>query len=60
MDRFEVCRHLKQDERTRDIPVIFVSALQDVLDRVRGFEAGGEDFISKPFQKQEFLAQFLS
>ena len=57
MDGFEVCRRLKQDERTRDIPVIFISALQDVEDKVRGFEAGGVDFISKPFQEEEVLAR---
>ena len=57
MDGFEVCRRLKQDERTRAVPVIFVSALQDVQDRVRGFEAGGVDFISKPFQEVEVLAR---
>ena len=57
MDGFEVCRRLKQEERTRDIPVIFVSALQDLQDRVQGFEAGGVDFISKPFQEQEVLAR---
>ena len=47
MDGFEVCRRLKQDERTRDVPVIFISALQDVQDKVRGFNVGGVDFISK-------------
>ncbi len=57
MDGFEVCRRLKQEERTRDIPIIFVSALQDVEDRVQGFEAGGVDFIPKPFQPQEVLAR---
>jgi DNA-binding NtrC family response regulator len=57
MDGFEVCERLKQDERTRDIPIIFISALQDVQDRVRGFEAGGVDFISKPFQEEEVLAR---
>ncbi|MGD8988971.1 MAG: PAS domain S-box protein [Syntrophobacterales bacterium] len=57
MDGFEVCKRLKQDERTRDIPIIFISAQQDVQDRVRGFEAGGVDFISKPFQKEEVLAR---
>jgi DNA-binding response OmpR family regulator len=57
MDGFEVCRRLKQEERTRDIPVIFVSALQDVQDRIQGFEAGGVDFISKPFQELEVLAR---
>ena len=57
MDGFAVCRRLKQEEQTRDIPVIFVSALQDVQDRIRGFEAGGVDFISKPFQELEVLAR---
>jgi DNA-binding NtrC family response regulator len=57
MDGFEVCERLKQDERTRDIPIIFVSALQDVEDRVRGFEVGGVDFISKPFQDEEVLVR---
>jgi signal transduction histidine kinase len=57
MDGFEVCEQLKQDERTRDIPIVFVSALQDVEDRVRGFEAGGVDFVCKPFQEPEVLAR---
>jgi PAS domain S-box-containing protein len=57
MDGFEVCKRLKEDEHTRDIPVIFISALQDVEDRVRGFEAGGVDFISKPFQEEEILVR---
>ncbi|RLA57290.1 MAG: two-component system response regulator, partial [Gammaproteobacteria bacterium] len=57
MSGFEVCRRLKQEERTKDIPIIFVSGLQDVQDRVQGFEAGGVDFISKPFQDSEILAR---
>jgi DNA-binding response OmpR family regulator len=57
MDGFEVCKRLKEDEHTRDIPVIFISALQDVQDKVRGFEAGGVDFITKPFQEEEVLAR---
>jgi PAS domain S-box-containing protein len=57
MDGFEVCRRLKQDKRTRDIPIIFVSALQDLQDRIRCFEAGGVDFISKPFHELEVLAR---
>jgi PAS domain S-box-containing protein len=57
MDGFEVCRHLKQDERTRDIPILFVSALQDAQDKVHGFDAGGVDFVSKPFQEEEVLAR---
>ena len=57
IDGFEVCRRLKEDERTRDVPVIFVSALQDTEARMRGFEAGGIDFINKPFEEQEVLAR---
>ena len=57
MDGFEVCRLLKQDERGRDIPIIFISALHEVEDKLRGFEAGGVDFITKPFQEQEVLAR---
>jgi DNA-binding response OmpR family regulator len=57
MSGFEVCRLLKQDERTRDIPIIFISSLHDAEDRVLGFDAGGVDFISKPFQEQEVLAR---
>ena len=57
MDGFEVCERLKQDERTRDIPIIFISALHEIEDKIRGFEAGGVDFITKPFQEQEVLAR---
>ncbi len=57
MNGFEVCRRLKLEERTKDIPIIFVSGLQDVEDRIRGFKAGGVDFISKPFQESEILAR---
>jgi len=57
MDGFEVCRRLKQDKRTRDVPVIFIRELKDVKDKVSGFEAGGVDFISKPFQEEEVLAR---
>ena len=57
MNGFEVCRYLKDNERTRDIPIIFISALQDTQDKILGFEAGGVDFISKPFQQEEVLAR---
>ena len=60
MDGFEVCRRLKQDERTRDIPIIFISALQDVQDKIRGFEAGGVDYITKPIQEEEVLTRVRS
>jgi signal transduction histidine kinase len=57
MDGFDVCRKLKAAARTRDIPVIFVSAIDDVANRVKGFEAGGVDYIGKPFQPGEVLAR---
>ena len=57
MDGYEVCRQLKADERTRDIPVLFLSALEDVEDKVKAFEAGGVDFITKPFQEREVLTR---
>jgi len=43
MDGYEVCRRLKADERTRDIPVIFISALHEILDKMKAFEVGGVD-----------------
>ena len=60
MDGFELCRRLKQDKRTKHIPVIFISALQDIEARIQGFEAGGVDFITKPFQEEEILARVKS
>ncbi|MDM8518196.1 response regulator, partial [Desulfobacterales bacterium HSG16] len=57
MDGYEVCEQLKADERTRDIPVIFLSALDDVQDKVKAFSAGGVDYITKPFQVGEVLAR---
>lgn len=57
MDGYEVCRRLKEDERTRDIPVIFISALEEAVDRVRALEIGGVDFINKPFYAEEVLAR---
>lgn len=57
IDGFETCRRLSADPRTEDIPIIFISALTDTLDKVKGFEAGGVDYITKPFQKEEVLAR---
>ncbi len=57
MNGYEVCQHLKADDRTRDIPVIFISALGDVFDKVKAFQAGGVDYITKPFQVEEVLAR---
>ncbi len=55
MNGYEVCECLKADQRMRDIPVIFISALTDVADKVKGFAVGGVDYITKPFQKDEVL-----
>ncbi|MBD2089662.1 two-component system response regulator [Microcoleus sp. FACHB-1515] len=60
MDGFEVCRRLKQDEQTRLTPVIFVTALNDRRARVRGIEAGGDDFLTKPFDQLELSARVKS
>jgi PAS domain S-box-containing protein len=57
MDGYEVCRQLKADETTREIPVIFISSLEDVFDKVKAFQAGGVDYITKPFQVEEVLAR---
>lgn len=57
MDGYEVCRRLKEDARTRDVPIIFISALEEPVDKVKAFEIGGVDFITKPFQAEEVLAR---
>lgn len=57
MDGFEACTRLKQDPQCRNIPVIFISALDDVLDKVKAFSVGGADYITKPFQEAEVLAR---
>jgi two-component system cell cycle response regulator len=57
MDGYETCQKLKADERTRDIPVIFISGLVGVDDKVKAFEAGGVDYVPKPFQIEEVLAR---
>ncbi|OQX05667.1 MAG: response regulator [Desulfobacteraceae bacterium IS3] len=56
-DGYEVCRQLKADEKTCKIPVIFISALNDVVDKVKAFSVGGVDYISKPFNTEEVLAR---
>lgn len=57
IDGYEVCRRLKNDARTRDIPVIFLSALRDEADTLHGFELGAVDFIAKPYRPEEVLAR---
>ncbi|MBW4615080.1 MAG: two-component system response regulator [Desmonostoc vinosum HA7617-LM4] len=60
MDGFEVCQLLKQDEQTRLIPVIFITALNDRRSRIRGIEVGADDFLSKPFDRVELSARVKS
>ncbi len=57
MDGFETCRRLKQEETTKEIPVIFMTALADTENKVKGFNAGAVDYITKPFQYEEVLAR---
>ena len=57
MDGLEVCRHLKQSEGTRNIPVIFITARNEVSSVVDGFRAGGVDYVIKPFQSEEVLSR---
>lgn len=57
---FEVCRRLKGDEATRDIPIVMVTALNEMADIERGVEAGTDDFLSKPISKLELLTRVKS
>ncbi|HAA31310.1 MAG TPA: hybrid sensor histidine kinase/response regulator, partial [Cyanobacteria bacterium UBA8553] len=57
MNGYEVCSKLKASPTTRHIPVIFISALSEVLDKVKAFGVGGVDYITKPFQVEEVLAR---
>jgi putative two-component system response regulator len=60
MDGFEVCQILKQNEHTRLIPVIFITALNDRRSRIRGIEVGADDFLTKPFDRVELAARVKS
>ena len=57
IDGFETCRRLKANETTKEIPVIFLTALADAIDKVKGIEAGGADYVTKPFEGLELLAR---
>lgn len=57
MDGLEVCRRLSQDEQTRNIPVIMLSARADELDKVLGLELGADDYVTKPFSPRELVAR---
>ena len=54
---FDVCERLQADKRTREVPIIFISALNEVFDKVKAFSMGGVDYITKPFQAEEVLAR---
>jgi signal transduction histidine kinase len=60
MDGFEVCRILKSQETTKDIPVIFMTALVDTIDKIKGFQLGAADYLSKPVQHEEVLARITA
>jgi diguanylate cyclase (GGDEF)-like protein/PAS domain S-box-containing protein len=57
IDGYETCRRIKNVENCKDIPIIFISAMHDIEDKLRGFRAGGVDYIAKPFQTEEVLAR---
>jgi len=57
MSGYEICTQLKDREDTRDIPVVFISALEEVLDKLEAFSIGGADYICKPFALVEVLAR---
>ncbi|RQH20952.1 response regulator [Okeania hirsuta] len=60
LNGYEVCERLKNHPKNKDIPVIFISALNEVFDKVKAFEVGGIDYITKPFQEEEVLARVKS
>lgn len=60
MDGYEVCEHLREDPETKEIPVIFLSAKADADSIVKGFEVGGQDYVTKPFDPAELLARVHS
>ena len=57
MDGYEVCRRLKDDPTTRDIPIIFITALNETKNKIKGFSVGGVDYVTKPFQPEEVHAR---
>lgn len=57
MNGFEICRQIKENEHLKEIPVIFISAASEMEDKVKAFQEGGVDYITKPFQKEEVIAR---
>jgi len=60
IDGYETCRRIKQQERTKDIPIIFLTAKVETEDIIKGFHVGGIDYITKPFRKEELLARVMT
>jgi len=60
VDGYDVCRQIRENPATADIPVMFLSSLEDVKDKARGFEAGGNDYVTKPFEMLEVRARVHS
>ena len=60
LDGYEVCRQLRAQESTRELPIMFLSSLEDVKDKTRGFEVGGNDYLTKPFEVLEVKARVRS
>ncbi len=59
-DGFEICHRLKANEETKNIPVIFISALSHPVDKIKAFTAGAVDYITKPLQCEEVLAHIMA
>src|SRR5512139_549405 len=60
MDGYEVCRRLKAEPATREVPVVFISALDETMDKVKAFGVGAADYVTKPFQIEEVHSRIES
>ena len=60
IDGFETCRRLKANEVTKDIPVLYMTVLTEAAEKVKGFQAGGVDYFTKPFQEEEVMVRFTT
>lgn len=60
LDGFQTCQRMKSDQKFRDIPVIFITALKEIIDIVKGFESGGVDYILKPFKTEEVYVRIIN